>query len=248
VKKIIIFGGTTEGRMICEWCSLHTIPALYCVAGTEGKLELPQIKTIIGRMNRGVMIEFLFQSKPALVIDATHPYADKVHINIREACRENNFRLLSVGREKSDTNNCFCFSNYDKLINWLNDNDGTIFVATGVKEAKIFTKVNDYKKRIFFRFLPGAEGLKNCLELGFPPEHLILMYGPFSRELNRAMFAATKASILVTKESGAAGGFTEKIEAARELGMRVAVIERPKESGGISVEVLIRDILSVELL
>ena len=39
----------------------------------------------------------------------------------------------------------------------------------------------------------------------------------------------------MTKDSGRAGGFQEKVEAARENGTRVVVIRRPKENG-ISLE------------
>ena len=39
----------------------------------------------------------------------------------------------------------------------------------------------------------------------------------------------------MTKDSGRAGGFQEKVEAARENGTRVVVIRRPEEDG-ISLE------------
>jgi precorrin-6x reductase len=247
-RPIIIFGGTTEGRLIGEWCSSHGIPALYHAASEAGALSFDNIKTNIGRMDCETMINFFLDTKPRLVIDATHPYAVLASANIKEACVRTNIKFLRVERERGDINNCFCFSNGASLIKRLNDMHGAIFAATGAKDAALFTGIDNFKQRVYLRLLPGIEGLAKCLELGYRAENLILMYGPFSKELNRAMFSATGASILVTKESGAAGGFTEKIEAARELGMRVAVIERPKESGGISVEALIRDILPVELL
>jgi precorrin-6x reductase len=53
------------------------------------------------------------------------------------------------------------------------------------------------------------------------------MQGPFSETLNRAMFEAADARILVTKDSGREGGFPEKVRAAKALGMKVAVLERP---------------------
>jgi len=57
------------------------------------------------------------------------------------------------------------------------------------------------------------------------------MQGPFSEEMNRAMLSFTKADILVTKESGVAGGFPEKLSAAKALGVTVAVVRRKSESG-----------------
>ena len=61
------------------------------------------------------------------------------------------------------------------------------------------------------------------------------MQGPFSEEMNRAMLSFTKANILVTKESGPAGGFPEKLSAAKAMGVTVAVLRR-KEESGVSLE------------
>jgi len=227
-----------EGRLISKWCSEHGRPAHYCVASNAGALSFDNIETHIGRMTCAAMVNFFLELKPLLVIDATHPYAVLAGANIEEACVKTNVNLLRVERERGDTDNCFCFSKNDDLIDWLNNTPGVIFAATGAKEAALFTRIDNFKRRVWLRLLPGIEGLGNCIELGYPAEHLILMYGPFSRELNHALFAATQASILVTKESGAAGGFAEKIEAARELDMRIALLERPKESAGISLETL----------
>ena len=43
------------------------------------------------------------------------------------------------------------------------------------------------------------------------------MKGPFSLEMNRAVFRQYQVDLVLSKESGAAGGFTEKYLAAREL-------------------------------
>jgi precorrin-6x reductase len=231
VKEVLIFGGTSEGRIIAEWCASHNVGALYCAATGTGSLTLPNITSLVGRLDAGAMKNLILQKKPSLVVDATHPYAVEVSSNIKAACDETNLRRVRVIRESGDTGGCETFSNTDELIAFLNRNEGIIFVTTGVKEAALFARVENFAERIFFRMLPGLEGLETCLGLGYKAAHLILMWGPFSRELNRAMFRAVGASILVTKDSGAAGGFSEKISAARDLGMKVALIARPESSG-----------------
>ena len=51
------------------------------------------------------------------------------------------------------------------------------------------------------------------------------------------MFKACGADILLTKDTGSAGGFPEKLAAAKALGMQVLVIRRPAESSdGKSLE------------
>jgi precorrin-6x reductase len=132
---------------------------------------------------------------------------------------------------------CFCFDGEQALIPWLLKQEGAIFATTGVKEAAMFTRLPDYRERVWFRLFPSLEGLRTCLELGYPSAHIICMWGPFSQELNHAMFASSGASILVTKDSGRPGGFAEKVGAARELGMRIALLARPETTAGVSLEV-----------
>ena len=66
-------------------------------------------------------------------------------------------------------------------------------------------------------------------------KNLCGMQGPFSKEFNIAQFKETGAVILVTKESGNAGGFLEKTDAARECGMKIVVLARVEEEG-LSIE------------
>jgi precorrin-6x reductase len=244
MPDVLIFGGTTEGRLLCEACAGRDISALYCVATELGILSnsvrLPGIAARVGRLDAAAMAALILREKPTLVLDATHPYAAEVSANIREACAKTGTPRIRVLREEGEAPGCRRFSNRNKLLAWLEETPGMIFAATGVKEAVIFTGLPAFQERVWFRLLPGIEGLRTCLELGYPPAHLICMQGPFSRELNRAMFAAAGAAILVTKNSGPPGGFVEKLEAAADLGMRVALLTRPPEPDGLPLERALR--------
>ena len=57
------------------------------------------------------------------------------------------------------------------------------------------------------------------------------MQGPFSTELNTAMFRQYHSRYVITKDSGKPGGFAEKQEAARMAGARLIVVGRPAETG-----------------
>ena len=54
------------------------------------------------------------------------------------------------------------------------------------------------------------------------------MQGPFPEEVNIRQFSESHAKILLTKESGTKGGYFEKIRAAENLGMKIAVIKNPE--------------------
>ena len=75
------------------------------------------------------------------------------------------------------------------------------------------------------------EAVEESAKLGFQGRHLIAMQGPFSREMNLALLRYADAAYFVTKESGKAGGFEEKLEAARQAGAVPVVIGRPREAG-----------------
>ena len=81
------------------------------------------------------------------------------------------------------------------------------------------------------RILPAEGAAEHCAQLGFLPERTILEKGPFTVEQNVAHIRQAAAEILVTKESGAAGGFPEKAEAAAQCGAELLTLRRPVEQG-----------------
>ena len=104
-----------------------------------------------------------------------------------------------------------------------------ILITTGSKELAPYTQIPDFAARCYVRALPTVEALEKCQALGFRRDHLILMQGPFSEEMNVAQLRYAEAGYLVTKASGETGGFPEKCEAALALGVEVVCIGRPKE-------------------
>lgn len=72
--------------------------------------------------------------------------------------------------------------------------------------------------------------------MGFEGKHLIGMQGPFSRELNAAMLRQYRCKYLVTKDTGKAGGFQDKIDAALECDAVPVIIGRPLKEEGMSVK------------
>ena len=62
-----------------------------------------------------------------------------------------------------------------------------------------------------------------------PRSHIIAMQGPFSTQLNDALYAQLQIAVMVTKDSGEAGGVSEKVLPAPHRGIHVIVIRRPPE-------------------
>ena len=77
--------------------------------------------------------------------------------------------------------------------------------------------------------LPTVEALDLCRLAGIAPSHILAMQGPFSRELNGAVYDQYGISVLVTKDSGVRGGVSDKVIPALERDIHVILIERPEE-------------------
>lgn len=268
--KIWIFGGTTEGRLLAEYCSREKIEAWVSVASEYGEELLQEelmesgnagnpdsnrntclakknlktvqassvIKVLRGRMDRYQMEEFIRNQGIHLVIDATHPHARLVSEEIQEACERTGVRLERCLRAEGEQNKARDWVEVDSIqeaVSFLSSVSGVIFATTGSKELEVLCQIPDYQKRVYARVLPTSNVLKKCEKLGITGSHLIAMQGPFPTEMNTLFLRQTKAEWLLTKDSGRAGGFQEKVEAARENGTRVVVIRRPEENG-ISLE------------
>lgn len=220
-----------------------------CVATEYGARllkEYPNCTIFQGRLNQQEMLEKIIQENYDYVLDATHPYATEVTSNIKEACRLADKPYFRILREEKECQNVQYVDSVEDAVEHLQNTTGTIFVSTGSKELKKFTVLKDFSNRVYARVLPSAKVIEECASYGLSGKHILAMQGPFSKEMNLAQFGHTHAEFLVTKSSGDAGGYTEKIEAAQELGMKIIVIGRKKEDEGFSVQQLV-EVLSKKM-
>lgn len=236
MSEMLIFGGTTEGRILAEYCAANSVPAVVSVTTEYGASLLPNgIEFAEGKLDAGQIAAFIAERGFCAVIDATHPYARLASANIAAAAKQSGVPYYRVLREESGEITGRMCADVTQAADYLNTSGKRALITTGSKELAVFTRVRDFSERLFVRILP-AEGIEvKCAALGFRPEHLILERGPFSVERNIVHIRETGAEILVTKESGAAGGYPEKRRAAELCGIELVTVQRPKESG-ISVE------------
>ena len=239
--KVIVFAGTTEGREIAEFLDRKGISAHICVATEYGEQLLQggqNLEISHERLNAEEMELRIKEKKCEMVIDATHPYAAEVTINIKKACEAaevSYIRVLRENQENQNSGDCLYADSVEDAVALLEHTKGNILATTGSKEAAKYTALTDYESRVFLRVLSLPDVVKQCKELGFQGKNLICMQGPFSKELNIAMLRQWDCKYLVTKMSGATGGFQEKIDAARICGCISVIIGRPLKESGLSV-------------
>ena len=110
--KVVIFGGTTEGRQLAEYLVQlnkkekgQTIEVHVCVASEYGAQVLPDdaaLKVHVGRLEQEAMQEFLRTVRADICVDATHPYAVIVTQNIYQACKTVEVPYVRVRREMQE--------------------------------------------------------------------------------------------------------------------------------------------------
>lgn len=242
-KKPLIWliAGTSEGRSLIKALADVEVDIIASVATEYGASIIePQhnLKVIVGRMNLAAMEEFIEANKPDCVIDATHPYAVVVTKTVKSACDAASCRYLRLLRPESETDDCITVASYQDAVAFLNEVEGNIFLTTGSNALDLFTKVAGYQERITLRILPMMNSLEKAIALGYRPSNIICIQGPFSKELNTVMFKEALASYVITKESGSAGGFEAKKEAATAAGSKLVVIKREPECGNAFAKVL----------
>ena len=248
-RKLLLFAGTTEGRMLAEYLSKKRIACYVSTATEYGKslLQEEQLSDIIilaGRMNEEEIKTFLTEKKIDCVVDATHPFAKIVTENIVNACKETQTGYIRCLREMETSSEDLAgqeqvrvFESVREAAEFLSTTEGKILITTGSKELIKYTKLTEYKERCFARVLSTEQAVMESVALGFEGKHLIAMQGPFSKEMNVATIHQTGAKYFVTKESGKAGGFGEKVQAAKETGAVLVAVGRPKETGRTFSEV-----------
>lgn len=233
MKKVLVFAGTTEGRELAELLADSNIKCSVCVA-TDYALELMNDKRLdvnCGRLTEEEMEVLMRDGKFDVVVDATHPYAQIVSQNVRQAADKESISLIRLRRSTESAEEGFVsFKTHEECSAWLSFQTGNILLTTGSKDLGSYAKNETIKNHLFVRVLPGEESIRLCTANGITGRQIIAMQGPFSAQMNECILREYSIDWMVTKISGHAGGFEEKVEAAKKAGVGVCAILPPLEN------------------
>lgn len=246
MKDVLIFAGTTEGRRLSEYLVQAGIPHTLCVAtayGAQLLTEHPLCHIRCGRMDAAQIRQLLEATDFSAVVDATHPYAVCVTEQIQEALAGRELPYLRLVRacgapQASQEQRLVYFASHEACAQALTAVHGKVLLTIGSKELAVYCADRQLRQRLLVRVLPAEESLRGCAAQGLDGRQLLAMHGPFSAELNEALLRQYDIRCLVTKQSGSAGGYEEKVQAAARCGIPLFVIGRPKEAdcGGYSFD------------
>ena len=231
MKKLLLFGGTTEGRELALTAAGLGWQVTLCVATDYGADCVPEAEGVsihAGRLDETAM-EALMQDGFTVAVDATHPYAVAVSANIRAAAEKTGLPLLRLLRAESEHPDCLYADSVVQACTLVPE--GNVLAATGSKEVAAYRAIPGYQSRVYARVLPLESSLNDCHKAGLDDAHILAARGPFSLENNVETMERYEIRSMITKDGGAAGGFPEKLEAARRCGVQVILVRRPKDSG-----------------
>lgn len=234
--KILIFGGTTEARLLAAELAEHGADVTVSNATEYGKDGYSGVTVLTGRLGEAEMKRLAGSFD--LCIDATHPFAKEATTNIAKACGSAGIRCLRLVRPRPqwDAGSAVTAENAEEAAALLEKMEGNILLTTGSRDLQIYSRAG--AGRIYPRVLPLDQSLAACRLAGIPERNIIAMQGPFSEELNTALIRQFGIRILVTKESGDEGGFPAKLRSAQKNGVIPLVIVRPAEEGMTMEEIV----------
>lgn len=230
---ILVLAGTQDGREIAAGLREAGYEVIASVVSEYGRELVAQsgVPVQAAAMNEQELQQFVIQHGIRLMIDATHPYAVNVSRNARQVAA--NLHIPCLRYERPDS----ALPIYAKLVlapdmqraaEMAVGLGKTVFLTTGSHSLPLFRAAAAGRDcRLIARVLPQPEVIADCIANGFSPADIIAAQGPFSQELNRELFRAYGADVMVTKNSGAIGGTDAKIAAAIELGLIIVVVQRP---------------------
>lgn len=232
--KLLIFGGTTEGRQTATLAAAQGQRFTVCVTSNYARALLPpDMDCHIGVLDRAAMLAFIAEQNPSQIIDATHPFAVRATKTIRDCAQKLSIPYERIERPRQEDqgwqSDVQCVQDTAAAVKALSRTQGNVLLTTGSHTIKSYTAQVD-PQRLYVRVLPTFQALDLCLSAGVLPSHIIAMHGPFSHALNAAIYDQLDIQVMVTKDSGTAGGVEEKIIPALARCIHVILIERPEES------------------
>ncbi|MCD8302515.1 MAG: cobalt-precorrin-5B (C(1))-methyltransferase CbiD [Prevotellaceae bacterium] len=225
---ILIFGGTTEGRLAAEVCDLAGKPFWYSTKGQADNVPMRHGIHLSGAMDGDAIRRFCDNEGVRCIVNAAHPFAMGLH----NAVAGLDIPVVRLQRTfPPDVDGATYCKDYEDAMRLLLARKPKLLLclcgANSIERLAPYWKENP----TVFRILRREESIALARESGFPMERL-LFYNDDLRLRQREEEIQTMKEVgcdaVLTKESGLSGGFQEKAEAARHLGIQLFVIRRPQ--------------------
>lgn len=232
---IWVFSGTSDGNALAaHLAAAQRAPVVVSAAtGYGGEVALkdcPGATIWAGRQGVEARRQALTQSHARALVDATHPYASSMSEQLIGLALELGIPYLRYERASqfSPADGELCAGARQAGARAI-ELGQRIFLATGSKDLATFLALpGAADKQWFVRLTAEPEFIQRAIALGVPRDRICAMQGPFSEAFNTALWRDWRIDCVVTKDSGGAGGYRAKAQAARALDIPLLVVARPQ--------------------
>ncbi len=200
------------------------VDAVYSYAGrTEAPVAQPLPLRVGGFGGVAGLVAYLKAEGFTHLIDATHPFAARMSHNAVQACAEADIPLVALERAPWRAVPGDRWTHVPDLAvaaAALGEAPRRVFLAIGRQTLEAFSVAPQH--HYLLRLVdPPTEPLP------LPRAEAVIARGPFTVAGDRALLAAHSIEVIVAKNAGGAGA-EAKLVAARELGLPVILIDRPR--------------------
>lgn len=219
---LLVLAGTSEARHIAAGLAAARVPAVASLAGVTRRPEKLPLDTRVGGFGGADGFRtYLAAARITAVLDATHPFAERITNRTATICAQMEIPYAQVLRPawtpKPDdlwtpiASPAEAYAHLPK--------GAQVFIATGRQSLEAYGSLSG--RRVFVRIVdPPTAGLP------FENGEFIIARPPFPIEREVELFRSLGVTHLIAKNAGGRGG-RSKLEAAKVLGLPVLLIERP---------------------
>lgn len=223
MTRILLLGGTTEASTLARLLAGAGAEAVFSYAGrTERPMPQPLPTRVGGFGGVAGLVAYLRDEGITHVVDATHPFAAGMSRNAVAACAEAGVALVALERPGWTEAEGDRWTRVDDIagaVSALPERGARVFLAIGKQNVADFAA-----KAGNFYLLRLVDPPKDPLPL--PDAEAVIARGPFDVAGDRALMQHHRITHVVAKNGGGAGA-RAKLDAARDLGLPVILIDRP---------------------
>jgi precorrin-6A/cobalt-precorrin-6A reductase len=231
---ILLLSGTSEGRALGARLRAVGTPFVASVTTPEARALFsgidPMPEVLVTRFSQEALEALLQERHVGAILDATHPFAQRISENAMQVAAAMHIPYVRYERPTDDrpaaSAGIIPVPDIDAAVRVCLAQGTRVLLTTGSKTLPAFREVLA-RKLVMARILPTVASLTQALQAGLAPAQILAMRGPFSQALEEALLREYAIDLLVTKDSGAAGGLDTKLAAAAEAHVPAVVISRP---------------------
>lgn len=222
---ILVLGGTTEARELASALDDRAVDVVSSLAGRVARPRLPRGRVRVGGFGGpDAFAAWLREHHAGAVVDATHPFAERISVSAVQACAIAGVPLLRLERpgwHARPGDRWHRVPDLDAAATLVPALGHRVLLTTGRQGLAAFAPVDE------------AWFLIRCVDppsTPLPRDHeLVLDRGPYTLEGELDLVDRHAIDLIVTKDSGGEATVA-KLDAARERDLPVIVVDRPRRS------------------